>query len=111
MPSRRVVLQGNDGHDRIGGLNAKPAKAVSARSRAWTGARDRVRWDSSLVCCRAIDEIAVSGELPNERIDVSGTAAVVAGVRDSDARSDTLGRRERVRIEWDSWSAPTAWSS
>ena len=35
------------------------------------GARDRVRRDSWRVSCFAIDEIAIEGELPNERVDLA----------------------------------------
>jgi hypothetical protein len=35
------------------------------------GARDRARRDSSPASCFAIDEIAIDGELPNERVDLA----------------------------------------
>ena len=47
------------------------------------------------VSCGAIDEIAVEGELPNERVDLAQRERRADGARDSDGRSDRSGRRGR----------------
>ncbi len=53
------------GLDAAGLRGRRPCRTVGA-----CAGRDRVRADSCVISCRAIDQIAVEGELPNERIDL-----------------------------------------